>query len=162
MSLDFFNEGHCLLSCHSLCFPLASDMAMSNLTSLLEGRKNVEAAVWGQETATFLRLMGLKLYILKYYRSREGSFVGRWCHPCKVTKSGSFFSGLWLHFWMETGWVSLFLQLFYESVYEELQAWSVAANCWLLLPLWLVGCWRDEGESMWKFRKSFQAIIFFS
>lgn len=34
-----------LLSCHSLCFPLASDMAMSDLTSLLEGRKNVEASV---------------------------------------------------------------------------------------------------------------------
>lgn len=149
-----------LLSCHSLCLPPAPDIAMSDLTSFLVDRKNVEAAVWGRDTAPFLRLMGLQLYILKYYRSREGSFVGRWCHPCKVTKSDSLFSGLWLRFWMENGWVNLCFQLFYKSADEELQAWSVAANCLLLILLWLVGCWRNEGERMWKFRKGFQTIFF--
>lgn len=63
---------------------------------------------------------------------------------------------------MENGWVRLCLQLFYKSVDEELQACFEAVNCLLLLPVWLVGCERDEGEGMWKFRKGFQPIIFFS
>lgn len=64
-----------LLSCCSLCFPLESDVAPSDLPILLEGKRKDEAAVCRQGAAAFVRLTGLKLCILKQRRGREGSLL---------------------------------------------------------------------------------------